>query len=550
MSILSGGSIKRLNHIVNVLFKHELGYLIDRLGLKVHLPFQKRLQKKKFAKPVSVPSRLRLAMEELSGAFVKLGQLLSLRPDLVPEEYCNEFRKLLDEVKPFPYPEVKRIVEDELKKPINKAFLSFTKEPIASASVGQVHKAYLKNGEKVAVKVQRPDIEKIFKEDIELLYHLAHLLEKYMPELRNYNITSIIKEFEEYTKDELDYTKEGRNIDIFHKNFRNTQIKIPRVYWDYTTKRVLTMEYIDGVKISEAKKINKKKIARTLAQCFFDQVFDYSVFHADPHPGNIFITKNKKIALLDFGIVGILDEDLKNKIEDIFVAMIQKDKESLVKRFIDLGIVQESVDIESLKKDLSKHWGGYYDITLKQIRMGSFFYDTFLLTKKYKMKFPSSFVLLLKAMLTTEGLGRDLDPDFNFVRVCKPTIKKILNKKKSPMYIAKEFKKNIFEFSDLVRNFPAATRELVNIIKQKEKSKIEEKDLKELELEMDYSSNRIAYSIVIAGLIISASLLIQTGLKPFIFGIPYISFIIFLIAIIIFIVLLASIAKEKKEVNR
>ncbi len=548
--------IKRLRQIVDVLFKNELGYVIDRIKLKAHLPFHKRLERKRFEKPSSVPIMLRRSMEELSGAFIKLGQLLSLRPDLVPEEYCSEFSKLLDEVKPFEYQKVKEIVEKELKKPISKVFLSFGQKPIAAASVGQVHKAILRKGDVVAVKVQRPNIKEIFKSDIDLLYHLAHLLERYIPEVRQYNPVGIVKEFEHYTANELDYITEGRNIDVFCNNFRESRtIKIPKVYWDYTTKKILTMEYIKGLKISEIKefrrrRINKKVIARNLVLSFIEQVIEHGFFHADPHPGNVFVLKGNRIALLDFGIVGNLEPEVKGKIEDIFVALVTADRDMLTRSFIELGIIDESVDVAAFEADLTRHWGGYYDIKMQQTEMGSFFYDTFLLAKEYNMRFPTSFVLLLKAMITAEGFSRELDPDLNFVRVSRPVIEKMVRRRKNPKLVMEAMKKTALDFSNLVQNFPAAARDLVELIKNRERSRIGKPDVKELELEIDRSSNRIAYAIVIAGLVIGGSVLQQTEFPPLVSGISLASIVAYITAIVFLIMLVSSIAKEKEVLKK
>src|SRR3989344_8892500 len=299
--------VSRLRQIAVVLAEQELFFLVDRLKLKRHLPMN---YSPKYLKNKSdLPRRLRLAMENLSGAFIKLGQLLSLRADLIPKEYADEFSKLQDEVKPFKFEKVREIIESELKKPLSDIFLKFDSSPIAAASVGQVHKAMLNNGKIVAVKVQRPNIEKIFETDIALLYHLAVLLEKHYPELKDYNFMEIVKEFEEYTKNELDYLHEARNIDIFYNNFKNDKIKIPKVYWNHTSKRVLTMEFIKGVKITDVEK-NRPYYVKQLVESYLKQTMEYGVFHADPHPGNVFVTSEHSLALLDFGIVGHISSEL------------------------------------------------------------------------------------------------------------------------------------------------------------------------------------------------------------------------------------------------
>lgn len=528
--------LNRLRQIVEILFKHELSFLVEKLKLKTHLPISKRIRLRKES-PSSVQKHLRLAMQELSGAFIKLGQLLSLRADLIPKEYANEFSKLQDQVEPFPYEQAKQIIEAEFKANIHSVFLKFEKKPIAAASVGQVHKAILKNGNKVAVKVQRPNIEEVFKTDIDLLYHLADLVEKHYPELKQYNLKQIVNEFEDYTKKELNYLTEARNIEIFYKNFHNDKhIKIPKPYLQFTTKKVLTMEYIDGKKVSDTK-INKKQVVKIISDCFLKQVLDYGFFHADPHPGNIFILKDKKIALLDFGIIGKLDDSLRNKIEKLFVSLVQADKENLASSFIDLGMVDSNIDIEQLKEDMSSHLGPYYNLSINQIDVSSALYDILTLSKKYNMKLPSNFVLLIKAIATTEGFCKELDPDYNFVKSSKPHVNKIISKKTDPKYLMSALKTNILNFKDLFQNFP---KDFKRLIKSKEKVKvdIEDEDIKRLTSPINLALNKLSIGIIVAGLIIAASLLVTTKLQPLVLNIPLLSLILYLIALILILKLL------------
>ena len=539
--------INRIRQITNILFKHELGYLIEKLDLKHHLPFSSRVKIKKQPLPSSLPKHLRLAMEELSGTFIKLGQLLSLRPDLIPKEYADEFSKLQDQVPLFSYDIVKSTIESEFNKSIHEIFIRFEKQPIAAASVGQVHKAILKSGEKVAVKVQRPKIEDTFKTDIDILYHLAPIIEEHYPNLKQYNLKQIIKEFEDYTKNELNYLAEAKNVEIFYKNFINhDKIKIPNIYWDYTTKKVLTLEFIDGQEISKVKlgQKEKKQIVKLVADCFLKQVLEYGVFHADPHPGNIFITNNNKLALLDFGIVGKISPDLRKKIENLFIGLIQGDRILISDSFISLNIVQEDINIEEFREDLSQHLGNYYNTSLSKIDISSLLYDLLTLAKKYNMKFPSSFVLLIKAIATTEGFGKDLDPDFNFVVTCKPYVNKILKKKISSDYIFDTLKEDLLTFKDLIIDFPSNLKTLISR-REKVKVDIDDSDIKKFSFYINRSFNRVALGIIIAGLIIGGALIVPTQIKPLIFNLPLISLICLMIALLLFIYLLRSIDREK-----
>ena len=534
--------VSRLRQIATVLAEQELFLIVDKLKLKKHLPLN--YKEKYLVNKSELPRRLRIAMEQLSGAFIKLGQLLSLRADLIPREYASEFSKLQDEVKPFKFEKARDIIENEFKKPLSDLFLKFDPVPVAAASVGQVHKAMLNDGRIVAVKIQRPNIDKIFDVDIALLYHLATLLERHYPKLKDYNFMEIVKEFEEYTKNELDYMFEARNIDIFYNNFKNDPIKIPKVYWNYTTKKVLTMEFIKGVKITQVTK-NRSHYVKQIVESYIKQTMEYGVFHADPHPGNIFVTENQQLALLDFGIVGHISSELRDKFENVFISLINGVRELLAESLIELQIVEQDINIEQFKEDLSMHLGKYYNTSLEKIEISSALYDVLSLARKYRMKFPTNFVLLIKATATVEGFGKEFDPKFNFVKTCKPYVEALEKKKKSPNYLFGMFKKNMWKFRKDFINFPD---EMKKILKRgKVTVDIEDKDIKKFTFYMDTAINRLAAGIILAGLVIAAALMMQARLKPIVFNIPLLSVIFIIIALLIGFNLIKSIAEEKRR---
>lgn len=503
--------IKRLNQIVDVLFKVELGYFIEKLKLKSHLSLGKRFKKQEF-KNKNLPAKLRVAMEELGGTFIKLGQLLSLRPDLIPQEYCDEFSKLQDDVKPFEYEDVKNIVEEELRKPLNKVFKKFDKKPLAAASVGQVHFAILKTGEKVAVKVQRPKMDEIFKTDVDILYHIASLIERYMPEIREYNPKGIVEEFERYTRRELDYRTEAKNIDVFYQNFKdNKKIKIPKVYWEHTTKRVLIMEYIEGSKLGEdnISKEKRKRVVKIVTDCFIKQIMDYGFFHADPHPGNIFLMKNGKVALLDYGIVGRIEPRTRREVENMLIALINRDTNLLANSILEVGIVEKETDTEKLERDLAEHLGEYYNLSLKQTSISNFFYDAFTLARKYRMKFPTNFVLLIKAMATTEGFDKKYYPEFNFVKACEPAVKRAMKKRTSPKYLIEHAKRKAWDIKELIKRAPARVIRIMELIEKEEEKKLEleELQIKRFKNQTGKKDYTITLAIIIGAAIIASSIM-------------------------------------------
>jgi len=536
--------IKRLDHVVNILFKHELGYIIDSLKLKSLLPVSKRTRSEKFAPNPSMPRALRLSMEDIGATFIKLGQLLSLRPDLIPKEYCKEFSLLQDNVKPIPFMEIKQVIETELKKPISELFLNISENPLASASIGQVHKAKLKNNNVVAIKVQRPNIKWLFDADIDILYHLAALIEHHFPGLNEIKPREIVKEFERYTKNELDYITEANNIEIFYNNFKKSKtVKIPNVYWDFTTSKVLTMEFIDGKRIDSDSKLlalksSKKEVIKNVIDSFITQVIDHGVFHGDPHPGNIFILSKNKIAFLDFGIVGKIPPDLRDSIESLFIGMVKPDKELMIDSLISLGFLEGNMSMQEMKSDLSRHLGKYYSSSLKEINTSELIYDLLALTRKYNLKMPVNFILLMKAIITIEGLGRELNPNFVLVNETRPIVNKIIEKRTSLSYLFKNWKEKLIKTSADASKIPEETRLTLKELREGHvKIKVDDPAITKFAYEVDKSSNRITFGLIISGTLIAAAI-IYNIFKPVAIGLLIISAIFTLF-------LLASILKER-----
>ncbi len=541
--------IKRLEQILGVLFKHELGFLIEKIKLKHFLPLHKRLQQNKFEKINTQPERIRKILEELGGTFVKLGQLLSLRPDLIPAEYCREFAKLQDEVKPFSGKEAENIIKTDMGKEVKDVFTYFSDKPISAASIGQVHIAVLKDGTKAAVKVQRPGIKKAVETDIDILYHLAHLTQKKF-KMKIINPVEIVKEFEEYTEKELDYNIEAKNIDRVYRNFSHDNItRIPKVYWEATTEKVLTMEFIKGLKVSELDKakikVNKARVAENIVNSVFKQVFIDGFFHADPHPGNILVLKNNKIAFLDFGIVGHFDEEMKEKFVNLFISLIQENMEGISENLSELGFVGTEINMDEFKEDLYHNLDQFYNVSLEKANISLMFNEMLHVARKYGMKFPSDLVLFGKAIMTLEGTALQLDPDFNLVENAKPFVKKLLRKRIHPKYIAEKFVKTGQDIRRFIDKFPEQTSEMLRRIKEGDMSiKKIDKDLKELIHETSKSSNRIAIGLLITAFLIASALIINME-QPLFLGFPAYSLTGFIIALIFLMFLMYSILREK-----
>jgi ubiquinone biosynthesis protein len=542
----------RLRVIVELLIKEGFEDVISRLHFNTPMHFGDKLAIKPKAKlQGTTAERLRIVLEEAGGAFVKLGQMLSLRSDLLPQEYCDEFAKLQDSVKPFPMYQVRKIIQEEFGKSINKIFEEFDETPIAAASVGQVHKAKLKTGEVVAVKIQRPDIQKTFEADIDLMYYIAEEVEEHWPEFKVFKPKELVKQFEDYTKKEMDYLAEGKNIELFYNQYKyHSHIKIPKVYWDYSTKRVLTMEFIDGRKISVIDDLSaelKKKIALLVYKSMLTQVLEMRVFHADPHPGNIFWTKDAKVAFLDFGIVGRLSPDMAEDIELMMIGLVKGDLDSLANGFIEMGVVDD-IDENKFKEDLFEAWAEFKGSSLKQMNMKRFFENTFALARKYELNLPTNFVLLSKAVITTEAFGKQLYPNSNFVEVCQEEVDKIIAKERDPKIVYGSLKKKFFDIGINLKRFPGDLRNLMRVFRKGAKVKLEvdHKELGELNQELDVSSKRLTLGLFVGGLLIATGLFVATGMEPKYYNIPLLAIISGSIAIIIMGIIIIQMMKKKE----
>ncbi len=544
-------NIQRLHQILQVLVKYGFGYIVDRLNIKRKVIKFKPLKKLDvFSQPL--PVRVRKVLEELGPTFIKLGQILSTRPDLIPLEFCKELERLQDEAPAIEYEKVKAQIENELKQPINKIFSNFSFQPVAAASLAQVHLAELKKGKKVVVKVQRPNIRKVITTDLEILYGLAKLVEKHIKESRIYNPVGVVEEFKKTILKEIDFNVEARNIERFRRNFKDTDtVYVPQVFRDLSTAKILTIERIEGIKITDIERIEKsgldrKQIAINGANAVLKQIFIHRFFHADPHPGNIFVLDNNKIAFVDYGMVGRLDEETKFQLASILTAVVEQDVSGIIDSLIAMGTVEE-VDVKKLSLDLEELMDSYYGIPLKELKMGHFLMDVINVVLQNKIKIPPSLFLLSKALITIEGVGRKLDPEFNVAIHIKPFVEKLVREKYSLRRIAKELKKFTKELYVFTSSLPKDLSLIFNKIKKGNlKVEFEHKGLENFMLQMDKVSNRITFSVIIAALIIGSSIIMQTNKGPLFLGFPVLGIFGFLIAGILGLWLVIAILRSGK----
>ena len=546
----------RYRKIVSVFVKHGFGDFVARTNLEKYINLGRKIFPGKGGKKpefLSRAERFRMVLEELGPTFVKFGQIMSGRPDLLPNEFIVELEKLQSSVPPFSRREAERLIEKELGKPVAELFREFVSEPIASASIAQIHKATLISGEEVAVKVQRPGIKRIIDVDIEIMFHIASLMEKYLAGMDIINPVAIVKEFEKAIKNEMDFTIEASNIERFGRIFsEDDSIYVPKVYREYSTQKILTMEFIDGIKVSDIDAVRKagydtKIVAEKGANLVLKQIFEYGYFHSDPHPGNIMVLDDHVICFLDFGQMGVLPVKYREYLGDIIIGVTKKNAKQITKTLLRLADNEQRINTDELEVRVDALVERYAYLPLKEINMGQLLREIFNFILSYKLKMPSCIYLLLKALITIESVGRKLDPDFNMIKHTEPFAKKLLKERLSFRRFAKDVYSSASELGLLLRDFPAEIREIIKQIKLgKMKIEFEHKGLEPMLNKHDQISNRISFSIVLSSLVIGSSLIILSDIPPRWYGISIIGIIGFLGAGIMGFWLLISILKHGK----
>lgn len=530
--------VRRAAEAIKVFHKQGLGPVLAQLGITKHIPLLHRYLKKRI--PSDAPQRLREALEQLGGAYLKFGQFLSLRPDIIPREYCRELRNLLDQVPPVPFQTISKIIKSE----VGETYKHLEETPLGSASIAQVHKAELKNGRRTVVKVIKPGVAQQFEEDIDILEYLAKISEKHVDHI--VSPTSLVQEFKEYTKRELNLVYEGRIIDKFHKHFKDNKLEVPQVHWQATTARVLTMDYLPGITLREAlQKQDLAEYATEVSDSIFEQVFHLRIFHADMHPGNILLTPKKKLALLDYGIVGYVDPLLARQGMDFLLAAIMKDMGRVSDILVEVGSPQPSFNETKFRREIREVLSEWYDPRYGRARFTNVLQELFSTSTKNKLEMPRDFILLGKAVVTGEGTVLTLDPDFDFEEEAKKQLKKIAREQYSPQNLAKQAVKGGREIIEDLLSLPTETRDIIRRLKRGDLAlDLRHTDIRHLGWDVEMSSNRLSYAVLVASLILAGSLLANTG--PSMAGVTVIPALLFIGAAGFTIPLIYSIVREGK----
>jgi len=548
--------VNRYREIITVLFQHGFGDLITNSQIEKYFDFGKKfIPNKKIEEVTSLSrwERIRMVLEELGPTFIKFGQIMSNRPDILPEPLLIELEKLQDSVPPMPNEEAGKMIEQELGKPISVLFKHFDTNPIASASIAQVYRAELFNGEKVAIKVQRTGIQKIIETDLEIMFHLSLLMEKHITEMEILNPVQTVKEFEISIHKEIDFNIEASHIERFARNFQSDlTIYTPEVYKEYSTKKILTMEFIEGIKVSNLKAlketgINPLLVAEQGCDLIMKQIFEYGFFHADPHPGNILIMKDNITCFLDFGMMGTLLPKHQDHLGNIIIGIVNKDSKRIAETLLRLTGTYNIENRDQLEQRVSEMVNQYAYIPLKEIKIGELLNKLFRMLLDFKLRLPSDFYLLSKALITIEGVGSRLNPDFDMISHIEPFAKNLLKKRMDPFKLARELSSSMVEFHLLLKDLPFEVREIIRQVKTgKLKVEFEHKGLEPMLAKHDQISNRIAFAIVLAALIIGSSLIVLSKIPPLWNDVPIIGIVGFVGAAIMGFWLLISILKHGK----
>ncbi len=530
--------INRYREIIYVLARHGFGDFLTNLKLEKYLNVGGKVFKRgKYGKVSNLTrwERIRMVLEELGTTFIKFGQLMSNRPDLLPQPLLVELEKLQDTVPPFSTEKARNCVEDELGESITGLFKEFTDKPIACGSIAQVHKVILNNGDNAVLKIQRPGIEKVIEVDLEIMLHLSLLMEKHVTGLEIINPVGIVNEFEKSITRELDFTREATHIERTRNNFKDDEtIYIPKVYKEFTTKKILSLEFIDGIKVSNIDDLldtgkNPSTVTKRIIELVLKQIFVHGFFHADPHAGNIFVLDDNVICFLDFGMTGVLLPSQRECLGNVVIGVVKNDPKIIIKALLQLTHGKRISDIEQFEYQISELLDRYSYLSLKEINIGEFINEIISTVMKHKLQIPTNIYLMSKALLSMEGVVRKLEPDFNLIENVKPFAGKIARENLNPYNISRKFYSSLIELSFLLRDLPVQVNEIFEQARLGQFSvKFEHKGLDPMLNVHDRISNRIAFSIVLASLIMGSSLIVLSGVPPVWHGIPVIGLLGFL----------------------
>lgn len=512
---------RRYRQVIKSVFRHGFGHLLSQIGLVSLLPSARHAHREdKILLRYSFAKRLRLLLEELGPSFIKFGQLLSTRPDLLPRDVLTELSLLQDNVPSFDYSKVSYAVEEALDKPLSELFAFFEQEPLAAASIGQVHRAGLHTGEKVVVKVRRPGIVSQMETDLEILLDMARLAERHAAWARVYRVKEVVQELSRAIREELDYLIEAENARHFRENFKNRRdVIIPKVYWQFSAASVLVMEEVEGIKLNRPEQLiaaghDLKNLARRLVEITFVQIFDHGFFHADPHPGNLALNSHDRLVLMDFGIAGRLKKESRRQFVLFLLGLVNRNPRQVVRALSNMGILSRPIDRKALRRDVERLLDKYLDMPLHKVELGRAVREILALAFEYNIRLPSEFALLGKAIMTLEGVIERLTSDLKLVELLQPYAGKLVREHLSPASLSEAAAEQLQELTDFLTSLPRRFNEALDrfdsdgIPLQLNYPDFEKalSHLARLGNRLTFSIALLSFSIIMAGLIIGSGL--------------------------------------------
>lgn len=541
---------RRYREIAAVLARHGFGLLIDRIGLSEPAGHHKGLPREQAA-----PVHLRESLEELGPTFVKLGQLLSTRPDIMPEAYIVELARLQDTAPTLHASQVHEVIESEFGMKVDKLYAEFDDVPLAAASLAQVHRAKLRDGTPVIVKVQRPNIREQVETDIEILYQRAKSLEGRWERARTYGAMDIVDEFAATIREELDYLLEARNTEMLREKLaKQRQICVPEVYWDLTTTRVLTLEEVTGIKITDLPArplpgVDMKELSSRLAAVFLEQVFVDGFFHADPHPGNILVSDTGRIGLVDCGQVGRLDSETRAAAVSMLLAFERQDTRDMADEVLAIGILQADVDIRAFTADMGKILRRYYDLPARSVNMGQILSRVLDVSARHKIRLPVVFAVLGKVLGSIDGICRQLDPDFNFTQAAREHAGKAVKSELRSESTVAELYRAAIGLKGLVLALPDQLERIMRkAVEGSFRIEFKHLGLDEVSAGFRAGANRISIALIVGSIIIGSSLVVLAGKGPTsLFSLPLLGILGYVLATIFGIWLVVSIVWPGKH---
>lgn len=525
----------RMRTIVSVFAKHGFAELAERLGLGRFI-LEKWMPDEASAHR-SVPERIRISFEELGPTFVKLGQLLASRPDLVPEEWSNEFARLHDRVQPLPFDQIDRVLREDLGEDYRSAFHSIDEEPLGSASIAQVHAAVLHDGRRVVLKVQRPGIAAKIKDDVNVLFFLADVVETYIPESKAFRPQDIVQEFFEALSIETNFIAEANNIRRFQENFRDEpKIKIPTVEMSLVTERVLCMERLDGVPLSSDRALeqgaDRQDILRTGLRTYLKMVFMDGLFHGDLHAGNFLIYPDNRIGLIDFGQVGRLNSKTQSSIANMMLALSREDYERLAAEYLDLAPYSETADADALARDLRNLVAPYFGMTLRNVKLGQILMSSAGIAGAHQVSVPAELMLFFKSLIGIEGLGRRIDPDFDILSHALEFAGELVRHQYDPAKLTYELAQLTKDSKSLIASLPRQMHHWIRKVNSPGyASRIRIEEAEDLRKTFETSFHLIFLGLVIAALLLSSSVLAVFPAQQLILGLPALAVIGYTVAL-------------------